>query len=214
MSPRNITTENPSRDVRRFLQHWSDADFVVEQLSARFPKQATATRRQKSKTVAGCVAQALQYLAAAEVTPLLTKPLPMFYAAENLAKATAIATAEPLTSADFKSHGVSGDDARRNSIRNLRCKIQKPGKDTWSRFYAAANCDLVVLARTVDGIGQTTRAPQLAATVPPRPGSDLLFGELIKHLPELVDDVSLVGWGHSYVVHLASISHCADYGAA
>ena len=38
----------------------------------------------------------------------------------------------------------------------------------------------------------------------PKTGTALLFGDLVKHLPELVDDVPLVGWGHSYVVHLSA----------
>ena len=154
MSPQSITTENPSRDVRRFLQHWSDEDFVGERLSARFSSLPAATRRTKARTVAGTVSQALEYLAAAEGTPLFTKPLPMFYAAENLAKAVAISKTASLMSSDFKTHGIAGDDAKRYSIRNLRCKVGKPGKDTWSHFFRVANADSVVLQRSVDGAGQ------------------------------------------------------------
>lgn len=204
LSPQNITTENPSRDVRRFLQHWSDVDFVSERLNVSSPGLPAVTRRAKSRSIAGCIAQGLEYLSAAAATPLLTKPLPLFYAAENLAKATSIARDPALTSSDFKSHGISGDDAKRYSIRNLRCKTSKPGKDTWSHFFRVANTDIVSLTRTIDGVGQVSTLRLQGTAKLPKAGRQLVFGDLVKHLPELVDDVPLVGWGHSYVVHLSS----------
>lgn len=204
VSPQNITTENPSRDVRRFLQHWSDDDFVSEHLAIRFPSIPAATRRTKARTVAGAVGQGLGYLDAAEATPLLTKPLPMFYAAENLSKAVAITLNANLTASDFKSHGISGDDAKRYSIRNLRCKTGTPRNDTWSHFFRASNADAIVVQRTVDGQGLVSNIRTKYPTKLPKPRTNLVFGDLVKHLPELADDIPMVGWGCPYVVHLSS----------
>ena len=204
MSPRNITTENPSRDVRRFLQHWGDETFVAESLVRRFPAVSAATRRQKSRTIASAISQGIGYLDAAQTTPLLTKPLPLFYAAENLAKGVAIALTALLTASDFKSHGISGDDAKRYSVRNLQCKVGAPRNDTWSHFFRASNVDSIVVSRDVDGRGVTSTIRTQYDTKLLPSGTKLVLGELLKHLPELADDISLVGWGHPYVVHLSS----------
>jgi hypothetical protein len=201
---RTITTENPSRDVRRFLQHWGDPEFVADRLRAQLPTIGAALARSKAKAVASGVSQGLEYLVAGEATPLLTKPLPLFYAAENFAKASVVASDPTLVASDFKSHGISGDDAKRYSVKNLRCRVQKPSKDTWSRAYNSMNADFVVLDRLVDGAGQRGQARNEYPTTQLHPGSVLVLGDLLKRLPELVDDVTLADWGHSHVVHVSN----------
>ena len=66
---------------------------------------------------------------------------------------------------------------------------------------AEFNGDRVRLESQVDGSGLATDWVNSYATKPLAKDSLLQFGELVRHLPELVDDVLFVGWENAYVVH-------------
>jgi len=59
---------------------------------------------------------------------MLTKPLPLFYAMENLAKAYCVLADATTLAEDFRSHGPKSDQSRRNSIGTLPATVQKAGK--------------------------------------------------------------------------------------
>lgn len=149
--------------------------------------------------------QGLEYLETSERGSSLTSPLPLFYAAENLAKATCVYLDASLGADDFKAHGLKHDSARRYSIKTLRARVQKPGRDVWWRYLRLGNSDRAVVSMTVDGEGQTRDLPVSYA---PRikVGKVLQLGDLLRLLPDLVEDVKIAGWGPSWVVHVPSYS--------
>jgi hypothetical protein len=126
----------------------------------------------------------------------------MFYGAENLARAACICRDANLT-----ADGLSGErDIKRNSIRNLACKVQHPGKDVWSHVYRLLSCDRYRLQKNVaGGASQIVEHHNPYQNPPLRPPRELSLGELLRHLPEVSDDVELAGWGVSYMVRADSI---------
>jgi hypothetical protein len=200
--PRIIVTEHPTKDAARYLRHWSVPEFVEKDLAENHPGLSGERRRAKAKQVAFCIAQALEYLESTTASSMLTKPLPLFYAAENLAKAACISRDPSLAAADFAHHGLKKDDAKRNSMKNLRCSVhQNPSRDVWTHLVQSCNADMLRITGTVDG--QTgARDERLKLPTQPFSGRTILLGDLLRHLPELVDDVVAADWGHSYVVPL------------
>jgi hypothetical protein len=149
--PKIVTTENPSREAARYLRHYTHAEFVESRIAALHAALTPSQRRKKARDAALSIRQGLEYLESAASSSVLTRPLPLFYAAENFGKALAIVQDASLQSSDFKAHGLSGDKARRNSVRNLICTVRRPGSDVWSRVFAVANGDRVKLDVTHNG---------------------------------------------------------------
>jgi YaaC-like Protein len=212
---RIITTENPSVDVRRFLRHWADKSFVDDRLREQHSGLNTDRRRTKSRQIARLVLQGLEFLNSADSSTVLTKPLTMFYGAENLARAACICRDVNLTADGLRAHGLGGErDIQRNSIRNLACKVQHPGKDVWSHVYRSLSCDRYRLKHHVSGgAAQVMDYHNPYANPSLRPPKELSFGELLRHLPETADDVELAGWGVSYMVRADSMFIRTSHGA-
>jgi YaaC-like Protein len=211
-SVRTITTENPGRDVRRYLRHWTNKSFVEERLARRHTGLTADQRRRKSREVAVCVQQGLEYLATSEVGSPITSPLPLFYAAENFAKGTCVFFDPSLHADDFKAHGLKHDSSKRYSIKNLAAEIQKPGRDVWSRYLTHGNTERAAITRTVDGSRQIA---DLQVTFSPKrlkPGKALQLGQLLRSLPELVEDLIAADWDPSYTVHVSTYSFVAQSG--
>jgi len=139
--PRVITTENPGVEVRRYLRHWSNTDHLEQEIQARHSGTVAEKRRRKARDISATVSQGIELLEAATLASLLTKPLPLFYAAEALAKAMAMIRDPSLEGADFKAHGLRGVKKRRYFIRTLSCEVVGPGSDVWSRLVALSNAD-------------------------------------------------------------------------
>ena len=137
------------------------------------------------------------------MSSLLTRPLPLFYAVEAIAKAVAIVLDPALDGTNFKAHGLQGVKQRHYVIRALSCKVQAPGSDVWSRICAVANLDLVKLGRTVDGTAQVTDHVNRHGTVPYAAGREIALGELLRQLPEIAEDIPSSGMRHPYVVHVS-----------
>ena len=134
----------------------------------------------------------------------MTKPLPLFYAAEALTKAICVLSDAALEGESFRAHGLRGDKARRYVIRTLRCRTAPPGSDVWSRLLTLANFDLYTFEEVVDGAGQVgTLAGNFG--VPPAPETELSLGDLLRHVPELAEDLTSAGWAHPYVVHARNL---------
>lgn len=204
---RTVTTENPSLDVRRFLKHWADKSFVEDRLREQHSGLSTDRRRTKSRQISRLVLQGLEFLNSADSATVLTRPLTLFYGAENLARAACICRDANLTADGLRAHGLSGErDIKRNSIRNLACKVQNPGKDVWSHVDGLLSCDRYRLRRAVvGGSNELLERYNPYENQPLRPPKELSLGELLRHLPEIADDVELAGWGVSYMVRADSI---------
>ncbi len=199
--PRYIVTEEPSKDVRRYLRHWTDEGFAQEAIARRHPRLAAERRRAKARTISFTVAQGLEYLDSADGSSMLTRPLPLFYASENFAKAFSVLADAGSFAADFKAHGLTSDQKRRYSIANLRATIAGPGRDVWSRFARLANVNSLAIEFTLDG--QSVIGERSWQYAPPSPGYSLLLGDLLRHLPEIADDVRTARWGS--LVHRQSV---------
>jgi hypothetical protein len=204
--PVQIITEHPERDVGRYLRHWANPDFVETHIQAKHQQLPADRRRTKSRAAAFFVTQSLEYLESATASSLLTKPLPLFYAAENLSKAVCLVNSAQMVSSDFRAHGLKSDQSRRNSIKNLCCSILPPGRDVWSRLFSVANADMQRLQATSDQQGMVYDSRNAYATTPPSSGKILWLGDLLRHIPELERDVANAGWGHPYVVQIHSYS--------
>jgi hypothetical protein len=205
---RIITTENPSLDVRRFLKHWTDIGFVNARLREQHPGMSTDRRRTKGKQIARLVHQGLEFFESADASSTITKPLTLFYGSENLARAACICRDSELVADGLRAHGLSGErNIKRNSIKSMGCKIQSPGRDVWSHVYRALNCERYRV-RIHEGGGSRIMDRQNSHAGPVmRPPAELQFGKLLRHLPEVADDVELAGWGISYMVRADSLSH-------
>lgn len=201
---RTITTEHPSRDVRRYLRHWGDPAFVEPALRKAHPALDKSRARTKARHISVLVQQGVEFLDSAETTSIVTKPLALFYATESLIKALCIYRDFALDSSVFRMHGLSGDKVKRYSIKNLECRVQKPSRDVWSNAFRLLNSDLVRLPYVTGGAAVTLDHSFGHKTKPLKPASRLQLGWLLRQLPELADDVEFAGWGHSMVVHLSS----------
>jgi hypothetical protein len=210
--PHIVATENPSKDAARYLRHWASPDFVREHLSNAAPPLPSDRRRTKAKQAAFCIAQGLEYLESGAASSLLTKALPLFYAAENLSKATCIVREPSLTSADFRAHGLKSDLSKRYSIKNLQCSIYaKPSRDVWSHLFRECNADMLRLEQAHDGQAAAGDV-RIEHKTKPLSGKRLLLGDVLRHLPELVDDIFYAGWGNPYVVHVSALDLSAFSG--
>src|SRR4051812_39444643 len=122
--PRIVSTEQPAVDVCRYLRHWANPDFTLsELLQVHAGAIPVEKRTRKARDIAASVAQGLELLENARASSLLTKPLPLFYATEALAKAVTIFLDPDLESADFKAHGLRGIKGTRYFVRTLACGI-------------------------------------------------------------------------------------------
>jgi hypothetical protein len=194
--PRTVITENPTKDAARYLRHWSIPEHAEDHIATVHQGLSAKQRRAKAKQAAFFIAQALEYLDSAQVSSLLTKPLPLFYAAENLAKPVCICKQASITAADFKSHGLKSDQQKRYSVKNLQCSVYaSPSKDVWSQLFAGSNADLIAAEVTRNGQAMISDRRTTYATKP-LSKKTLLLGDLLRHLPELTDDVVYAGWGH------------------
>jgi hypothetical protein len=200
--PKLIATEDPRADARRYLRHWANEDFVEGMLRERHPTIAADRVRRRRRQIAFAIEQGLEYLISAEGTSLLTGPLPLFYAAENFAKATSLAVDPAVSAGDFETHGLTRDRAKRYSIKNLCCTIASRQPSVWSRLFQTSNADLLVIRHSEDGQGlESDRRAHYATSAPPT-GRQLHLGALLRHLPELEDDVVYANWGSPFVAHI------------
>jgi hypothetical protein len=199
--PRTITTENPGREVRRYLRHWANVERLDEQVRLRHPGTDAERRRRKARDISASVAQGIELLETASASSLLTKPLSLFYAVEALSKAVCILLDPALEGTSFRTHGLSGIQRRRYFVRTLSCRVNNPGPDVWSRLVANVPADLVPLSMTIDNVPQTNDLRGWLPTPPPRTATELILSDLLRHLPELAEDVAAVQWGHPYAVH-------------
>jgi YaaC-like Protein len=200
--PRIVPTENPGDEVCRYLRHWTDLDFVGAEIDALHASTPAEKRRRKTRDLCASIGQGLELIESARASSLLTKPLPMFYATEALGKAVCILLDADLEGSNFKAHGLLGVKKQRYFVRTLACKVAAPGSDVWSRLFKLANAERVQLTEILDGTGRTYEARYDLDSKRPRTGSELVLGELLRHLPELTEDVPIAKWGHPYVVHV------------
>ena len=201
-----VPTENPTQEVNRWLRRWTDTGFADEQLARRHPSLTKQQRRTRAREVALHVTQGLEYVASSEASSVLTRPLPLFYAAENLAKALVIVATGTLTVADFRVHGLTGDKQRRYSMKNLRCRVAPAGRDVWSRVVAATGIEHVILRWSLDGRGLEGEVQQTRNVAAGAPGRELRLGELVKRMPELQRDVIAADWGSPHIARIESYS--------
>jgi hypothetical protein len=68
-----------------------------------------------------------------------------------------------------------------------------------------SNADWRQLTIFVDGTGQTSDYRGALTTPAPAAGSELVLGNLLRHLPELAEDLPYAKWPDPYVVHAASV---------
>jgi hypothetical protein len=175
---------------------------VGREVQGLHPGVPAEKRRRKTRDLCASVGQGLELIESARASSLLTKPLPAFYATEALAKATCVLLDPNLEGSDFKAHGLSGVKKQRYFVRTLSCKVAGPGSDVWSRLFKLGNAERIQLTGIFDGVAQTYEARAVVQSPPPKTRSELVLGELLRHLPELADDVPFANWGHPYVVHV------------
>jgi hypothetical protein len=102
--PTTVPTENPGKDVCRYLRHWTNPRLVDEALLAKHTGLSKEQRRRKGRTAALSILQGLEFLEAAAVASSLTRPLPLFYAARWV-----LGLVEPgLVEADALVHPCDG----------------------------------------------------------------------------------------------------------
>lgn len=202
---RTIRTETPGAEVRRYLRHWANPAFVENALNERHTSMPRDIRRRKAREVAVCIDQGLEYLATSRAASVLTRPLSLFYAHENLAKASCVFLDPSLHANDFKAHGLKHDSAKRYSIKNLQAHINKPSKDVWSRYARLCNWQRTIYTVTTPNTS-TNRDTTATFRPTPAPGRQLTMGRLALVVPELVEDVIIARWGVPTVVHVTSYS--------
>jgi hypothetical protein len=207
-----VPTENPDREMRRWLRRWTDQSFVDQQLAVRHPSLSSSQTRKRAREIALHVTQGLEYIDSAEPATVLTRPLPLFYAVENLTKALVMMETGTIGATDFRVHGLTSDKQRRYSIKNLRCKVGSAGRDVWSRVVQATSTELVAVRFVHDGHPVVGDADQSRMPTAGGPGRMLQFGELIKRMPELQQDVIAARWGCPYTVRIEIYSLAINSG--
>jgi hypothetical protein len=211
---RLITTESPTRDATRFLRYWASADYVVPRLRRRHPSLSAERCKAKARQVSVHVSQGLEFLESANGASLLTKPLSLFYAAENLLKAMCMFLVAAVDDRSFRHHGLSGDRTiKRYFVRNLSCRVGADGRNVWWILFRAFNADRIRYAMRHPEIGSAMRDELVVhQTSPPAVGTTLKLGTLLRHLPELAEDTEPAGLGHSFSVHAATLTFSAQPG--
>ena len=204
--PTTIATENPGKDVCRYLRHWANPRYVDAALLTRHTRLAKDQRRRKGRAAALSILQGLEFLESAATASPLTKPLPLFYAVENIVKGIALVRDPSLQAADFRAHGLSGDKSKRYSIKNFTCKVQPPGSDVWSRAHRLLNADWVKLPMRTDDQA-ILRSWRSDCDAPSLAGPTMKFGDLVRSLPEMTRDVVVAHWGYPYIVHVPSFAY-------
>ena len=204
--PRVISTENPGADVRRYLRRWSNTSHLEQQIQARHPGTAAEKRRRKARDISATVSQGIELLETAAAASVLTKPLPLFYAAEAFVKAASMMSDPTLEATDFRAHGLRGVKAQRYFIRTLSCQVANPGSDVWSRLTQLLNGDWTRLTLTRDGEGSINDYLTPRPGPPPPPATELVLGELLRHIPELAEDLPSASFSHPYVVHVRDMT--------
>jgi hypothetical protein len=197
---RIITTESPVDDVGRYIRRWANRAFVEERLAAAHTGVAAEKRRKKAADVSASITQGLELLNLAGAATLLTKPLPLFYAAEAFAKALAIVRLSEVDGDTFAHNGLIGEKHRRYYIRTLTCKVGRHPRGVWPHLAACGNGEWIVFRGVVDGVDAMRTSRQGLPAPPPIRGTQLELRELVRHLPELGEDVGLAGWGSSYSI--------------
>jgi hypothetical protein len=144
---RIVATEHPGAEVCRYLRHWTDPDFVADQVHSRHRGTPAEKRRRKTRDLCASVGQGLELIESARASSLLTKPLPMFYATEALGKAVCLLLDPDLEGSDFRAHGLTGVKKQRYFVRTLSCKVGRGGSDVWSRLFRLANAERVSAVR-------------------------------------------------------------------
>jgi len=210
--PTYVPTETPQREMIRWLRRWVDRAFVDRQLAAQHVSLTASQRRMRAREIAMHVAQGLEYIGSAEQSSMFTRPLPLFYAAENLSKALVMMEAGTIAASDFRVHGLTGGKQKRYSIENLACKAAPASRDVWSRILNATQTDLVNISwhqdgRGVVGTARAGRQPRAGA-----PGRRLRFGQLAMRMPELHQDVIAAAWGTPSVVRVESYTSIRNTG--
>jgi hypothetical protein len=200
--PRVITTENPGFEVRRYLRQWSNTDHLETQIQSRHPGTPADKRRRKAREISASVSQGIELLENASTASLLTKPLPLFYAAEAFAKAMVLMQDPALEGSDFRAHGLQGVKKHRYFIRTLSCRVAAAGSDVWSRVVGLLNGDWSMNTLYTDGAGTVSDRRDVPNGRRPPARRELIFGDLIRHLPELAEDLPDAGFSHPYVVHV------------
>lgn len=192
--------------MQRYLRHWTSRAFVEQGLASRHGGSLSVEqRRRKARDIAVCVEQGLEYLQAGETGSVLTRPLPLFYASENLAKAIC-AFLDPSLGADsFKAHGLVRDKAKRRSIKTLSAQVQNPGSDVWSHYLRLGNTERCSLKVNIDGVGRITDVPITFSPIIKKK-QVLELGHLLRMLPDLIEDVRNAGWEPSFAVHISNYS--------
>ena len=204
--PKTVLTENPGKDVCRYLNIGPDTRLVEDAL-ARYHTGVSADRRRRTaRSAALSILQGLEFLDSASGSSLLTRPLPLFYAVENIVKGVALVLDPTLDTSDFRAHGLSGDKSKRYSVKNFICRVQKPGSDVWSRAHRLLNADWIKLPIVEDG-ESVVSAWRSAVPSKPLTGGALRFGDLARQIPELADDVVVAGWGTPFVVHVPTFKY-------
>lgn len=193
-------------DVQRYLRRWTSRAFVEERLTQYYRSGLTVEqRRRRARDIAVCVEQGLEYLQAGNSGSLLTRPLPLFYASENLAKAVCIFHDPTLGADSFKAHGLARDKAKRRSIRTLAAKVQSAGSDVWSRYLRLGNAERCAVSVVYDGRSQIRDSP-VTFTPKLKKGEELQLGLLIRMLPDLVEDVRNAEWDPSFLIPISRYS--------
>ena len=199
--PVTVISEQPSKDVVRLLRYWADPPWVQERLALRHPTITSGQRERAIGPIVHAISQGIELLDSAAGTSLFTRPLPLFYAAESLARGLCLVLDPTLTTAAFQRHGLTREKRKRHKLSTYCClRDANPRPDVWSQILRLTNADWITHEINLQ-TGSAIRdqrvelvAPQLAA------GRALPIGPLLRELPELTLDLELAGWETPYVI--------------
>jgi hypothetical protein len=178
--------------------------FVESALRERHPGLTSERRRRKAKHIAAWIVQALDFLENARVASTLTKPLPLFYASECLSKAVCLTLDPSFDPTHLKQHGLKGIQKERYFVRTLACEISRPQAGVWGRIFRTCNSEMALIHGVIDGTAQVYESAHVCGTTPLRRGKHLELRWLLRHLPEVAEDIQAGGWGHPFVVHVSA----------
>ncbi|MBD2571056.1 YaaC family protein [Anabaena lutea] len=113
-SYKDITSENPIKEVWKFLKYFQDVEFSrtqhcrIQKISDNEYKQRKSNINKQAKQIGYCIRQAEQYFEAASQVSLATRPILLYYGAVSLSQALIL----------LKKDGDYSFDALRNKDKH------------------------------------------------------------------------------------------------
>jgi len=133
-----LRTNNPEREVWRYLSLFSNKSYIDKLVKEKAKDQ-----------IVSCVRQATEFYSLSKSASILTKPILLYYGMQRLAKALIFLKNPDVNVNDLRNHGLSGAGISDKIDEFLRSKIQKTRRGIFNEFCRLTTRNYALLKRIV-----------------------------------------------------------------